>query len=135
MRLIILLFLMANAFCAYSQLFIGDSKRDVKAALVSSNAKFSEAKLTDSTSRISWLKENEFQMIWVLNQKDTVIRQTLIPEKENGINEFVKWFNKDFVIISPTEWRNYRNGIIYEIKMENLLNEHIFAITLFRNHN
>ena len=132
MKPIFLLFFFAHSAFAYSQFFIGVSKRDVKSSLLNNNIEFTEEKLTDTTSRISWLSENEFQMIWVLNSKDTVIRQTLISEKENGINEFVKWFNKDFVIISATEWRNYSNGIIYEIKLENLFGELIFSIRLLQ---
>lgn len=129
MKPFILLLLLTNFAIAHSQFFVGVSKRDVKSALLDFNIKFTEAKLTDTTSRISWLSENEFQMIWVLNSMDTVTRQTLISEKENGINEFVKWFNEDFVIISATEWRNYSNGIIYAIKLENLFGELIFSIT------
>jgi hypothetical protein len=130
MKYLILFFLLIQSAFAHSQFFVGDSKKDVKSALVKNNIEFTEAKLTDTTSRISWLNKNEFQMIWVLDSNDTVIRQTLISEKENGINEFVKWFNKDFVIISPNEWRNYAKEKIYKIKLEYLLSEPIFSITL-----
>ena len=114
----------------YSQFFVGDSKETVKSALISNNLRFTESKLTDITSRISVLYENEYQMIWVLDSNDIVIRQTLIPEMENGVNEFVKWFNKDFVIISNTEWRNYANGRIYKIQLVYILQEPFFSITL-----
>ncbi len=69
-------------------------------------------------------------MILVLNTKNIVTQQTLIPEKANGVNEFVKWFNKDFVIISETEWKNYTNGKIYKIQLEYILKEPFFSITL-----
>ena len=49
---------------------------------------------------------------------------------ENGINNFVKWFNKDFVVISPTKWRNYSRNLIYDIELENLFGEYIFTITI-----
>lgn len=114
----------------YSQFFVGDSKETVKSALKRNNLKFTESELTDMTIRISVLYENEYQMIWVLDSDDIVTRQTLIPEKENGVNEFVKWFNEDFVIISDTEWRNYENGRIYRIQLEYILQEPFFSITL-----
>ena len=130
MKYIILLLLITKSTFSYSQFFVGDTREKVKSALIKGKINFTENKLTDTTSRISWLSENEFQMIWVLDNKGLVTRQTLISEKENGINEFVKWFNKDFVIISPTEWRNYANGKIYQIKLEYLYNEPFFSITL-----
>jgi hypothetical protein len=127
-----LLFIIFIAFTlpTYSQFFVGESKEEVIYALKNANIQFTEDKLTDSTSRISWLKENQFQMIWVLNRDSIVTRQTLIPEKDNGLNEFVKWFNKDFVIVSLTEWRNYLKGRIYQIKLEYMLNEPFISITL-----
>lgn len=130
MRYLVLFHLLIQSNLGYSQFFVGDSKETVKSALISNNLRFTESKLTDITSRISVLYENEYQMIWVLDSNDIVIRQTLIPEMENGVNEFVKWFNKDFVIISNTEWRNYANGRIYKIQLVYILQEPFFSITL-----
>ena len=84
---------------------------------------------TIKIDRISWLIENEFQMILLFNDEDIVYKQTLIPEKKNGVNEFVKWFNKDFVIISDTEWKNYSNGRIYNIKLIYIGREPLFSIS------
>ena len=94
MRYIFLFFLLIQSNLGYSQFFVGDSKETVKSALKSNNFKFTESELTDTTSRISVLYENEYQMIWVLDSNDIVIKQTLIPEMENGVNVFVKWFNR-----------------------------------------
>lgn len=130
MRFLIVLFILFQSFLVYSQFYVGDSREDVKSVLQKNNVKFTESELTDSTSRISVLYKYDYQMIWVLNSNDIVTRQTLIPEKENGLNEFVKWFNKKFVIISDTEWRNYSNGRIYKIQLEYILREPFFSITL-----
>ena len=130
MRHVLLIFLLAQSISSYSQFFVGDSKEYTKAILEKNEIVFSEAVLTDTTSRISWIVENAFQMILVLNNEDIVIRQTLLPDGENGVNEFVKWFNKDFVIISDAEWRTYENGRIYKIKLEHLYGEPYFSITL-----
>lgn len=130
MRCIVLFFLLIKFNLGYSQFFVGDSKNIVISALKSNNVKFTENELSDTTSRISVLYESKYQMIWVLDSNDIVIRQTLIPEMENGVNQFVKWFNEDFVIISDTEWRNYANGRIYKIQLEYLLQEPFFSITL-----
>lgn len=117
----------------FSQFFVGDRKQDVKSALIEKNIDFTEERLTDTTSRISWLKQKEFQMIWVFNDNDIVTRQTLIPESKNGLNEFVKWFNEDYVALSPTEWRNYQKDRIFQIKLEYILKEPFFSITLLEN--
>jgi|GEM_PF-2146792 hypothetical protein len=130
MRYLLLLFLFTQPISTYSQFFVGDSKKFAKSVLKREKIKFTEDKITDTTGRISWIFENEYQMILVLNTDEIVIRQTLIPEKENGVNEFVKWFNKDFVIISDTEWKNYSNGRIYKIHLEYILGEPFFSITL-----
>ncbi len=130
MRYLIILFILVQPFFAYSQFYVGDSREAVKSVLQKNNVKFTESELTDSTSRISVLYKYDYQMIWVLNSNDIVTRQTLIPEKENGVNEFVKWFNKDFVIISDTEWRNYTKGRIYKIQLKYILREPFFSITL-----
>ena len=130
MRYIVLFFLLIQSNLGYSQFFVGDSKETVISALKRNNIKFTESELTDTTSRISVLYDNEYQMIWGLDSNDIVFRQTLIPEMENGVNEFVKWFNEDFVIISDTEWRNYANGRIYKIQLKYILQEPFFSITL-----
>ncbi|MEZ4986081.1 MAG: hypothetical protein R2795_13765 [Saprospiraceae bacterium] len=130
MRYLVLFFLLIQSISGYSQFYVGDSNETVISTLKRNNVEFTESELTDSTSRISVLYENEYQMIWGLDSNDMVIRQTLIPEGENGVNEFVKWFNKDFVIISDTEWRNYANGKIYKIQLEYILLEPLFSITL-----
>jgi hypothetical protein len=130
MRYSILFFILIQSFFAYSQFYVGDSRKYVKSVLQKNNVKFTESELTDSTSRISVLYKYDYQMIWGINSNDIVTRQTLIPEKENGVNEFIKWFNKDFVIISETEWRNYANGRIYKIQLEYILREPFFSITL-----
>lgn len=128
MKYLVLLFFIINSTLAYSQFFVGVTKRDVKTTLLKNKIIFTEDKLTDTTSRISWLNENQFQMIWILNSNDSVTKQTLISEKKNGINEFVKIFNESFVVISATEWRNYTNGIVYNIKLVNLYGDFIFSI-------
>ena len=130
MRHVVLFFILIQSNLGYSQFFVGDSKETVISALKRNNIKFTESELTDTTSRISVLYDNEYQMIWGLDSNDIVFRQTLIPEMENGVNEFVKWFNEDFVIISDTEWRNYANGRIYKIQLEYILQEPFFSITL-----
>ena len=130
MRHVIISFLLFFSFTAYSQFNVGDSKELVISALERNNIEFTQSMLTDSTSRISVLQENEYQMIWILDATGKVTKQTLIPEMENGVNEYVKWFNKDFVIISDTEWKNYDNGRIYKIQLESILQEYFFSITL-----
>lgn len=132
MRYLITFLLITISLSGYSQFFIGDSKQAVKSVLHGNNVKITEDKLTDSTSRISWLVENEFQAIWVLDIYGKVIRQTIIPEKKNGVNDFVKRFNRDFVVISDTEWKNYSQGILYHIKLEYIVNEPIFSVILTR---
>ena len=114
----------------YSPFFVDESRGYTKSVLEKNKIKYSEDNVTDTTNRISWIVENEFQMILVLNTDHIVTRQTLIPEKVNGVNEFVKWFNRDFVVISETEWRNYTNGRIYKIQLEYILSEPFFSITL-----
>ena len=130
MRYLLIFFLLILIEPCYSQFFVGDTKETVKSALQKKNIKFTESKVTDTTNRISWLVENEYQVIWVLDLHDSVIRQTIIPEKENGANELVKWFNRDFVVISPAEWRNYADGRIYKIQLEYILRESLFSVTL-----
>ena len=130
MRYIFIFFILFQSLLGHSQFFVGDSKENVKSALKSTNIEFTESNLNDTISRISVLYENEYQMIWVFDINDKVINQTLIPEMENGVNEFVKWFNKDFVVISDIEWRNYTNGRIYKIQLKYILQEPFFSITL-----
>lgn len=130
MKDVLLFILLTQSVLCYSQFFVGDSREFAKSILEKNEIKFDENIVTDTTKRISWIVENEYQMILVLNTDDIVTRQTLIPEKENGVNEFVKWFNEDFVIISDTEWKNYTNGRIYKINLEYILREPFFSITL-----
>ncbi len=130
MKYLIIFSLLVQSNWIYSQFNVGDSREFVIQALKRNEVIYTESELSDTTSRISVLQENEYQMIWALDSNNIVTRQTLIPESENGVNEFVRWFNRDFVIISDTEWRNYTNGRIYKIKLESFLKESLFSITL-----
>lgn len=117
MRYVILLFLLVQSLLGYSQLFfIGESRADIKSLLKKNKLEFEEYSRTDSTSGIAFYYEGGTQMTCVLDSNDIVIWQRLYPEGE-PVNYFVKWFNKDFVIISDTEWRNYENGKIYKIEL------------------
>lgn len=130
MKFLFVLYLFVHSFYSNAQFYVGESREFVKSVLIESDVTFTEDVITDSISRISWLVEDQFQMIFVLNLDDIVTRQTLIPEGKNGVNEMVKWFNEDFVIVSETEWRNYENGKIFKIELEYILNEPFFSITL-----
>mgnify|MGYP001798388010 CR=1 FL=1 len=99
MRYLILVFLIMQSVSGYSQFFVGDSTEFAESILEKNKIKFTKSKLTATTSRISWIVDNEYQKILVYNTKNTITRQTLIPEGENGVNEFVRWFNEDFVVI------------------------------------
>lgn len=135
MKYILIVFLMATPCWGHCQFFVGDSKISVQAILDNSKIRYSEEIITDSTYRISWMADNLYQMIILFNRHDTVIRQTLIPEAENGVNNLVKWFNKEFVVVSDTEWKNYANGRIYRIQLEYILREPFFSITLVKEGN
>lgn len=130
MRLLILFVLLICPLLTFAQFFVGGTKEEVLAVLKKNNVKFEESAVTDSTSRISVHEENDFQMIWALNNKGVVQRQTLIPYKENGVNEYVKLFNRDYVVVSDTEWKTYSAGKIFLIKLEYLLKEPFFSITI-----
>jgi len=132
MKSFVSLILIVFPLSAFAQYFVGDSKEDVLKVLRKKNVKFEESQVTDSTSRISVLEENNYQMIWVLDSNDKVLRQTLIPYRENGVNEFVKIFNRDYVVVSDTEWKSYSSGKIFLIKLEFIYREPLFSITLFK---
>jgi len=128
MKYLIILFFCCTKLNAQNLWFCGTTKYEVKTILTENKKEFTIDKLTDSTSRVSWLIKNAFQMIWAFNSKDSLFSQTLISEHKNGINEFVQMFNKDFVIISSTKWRNYNAGVIYEIELIDFFGEFIFTI-------
>ena len=132
MKYALLLFLLTKTVFSYSQFFVGDSRVLAKSILDTKKIDYSEDLIEEpyKIDRISWIIENEYQMILIFNTDDVVIKQTLIPEKKNGVNEFVKWFNEEFVVVSNTEWKNYANGRIYNIKLEYILREPLFSITL-----
>jgi hypothetical protein len=112
---------------------VGDTKDEAAKTLHELRIPYEQNRINDTTSRFSWIIPNEYQMIIVFNNSGIATRQTLIPEKENGVNEFVSNFNKDYVKISDIEWRNYENGRIYKITLEYILTEPFFSITLSEN--
>lgn len=129
MKYVMLFILFTQSTLSYSQFFVGESREFAKSVLQNKKIKFEESKLTDTTSRISWTIEGEYQEILVLDRNDIGTIQSIIPERDQVINELVKWLNKDFVIISDTEWRNYANGKIYKIQLSYLYENAIFTIT------
>jgi hypothetical protein len=130
MRYLLLLLLFTQYNLGYSQFCIGDSEEFTKSVLEQKKIKYTVDKITDTSNRISYIIENEYQMIFLFNASGIINSQTLIPEKKNGVNEFVRWFNRDFVVISDTEWRNYSKGRIFKIQLEHILHEPYFKITL-----
>ena len=133
MRHILLIGLFLKTSICCSQFFVGFTKEETAKSLYNLRIPYEENKINDTTSRFSWILPNEYQMIVVFNESGVSTRQTLIPEKENSVNEFVSNFNKDYVRISDIEWRNYTNGRIYKITLEYILNEPLFSITLSEN--
>jgi len=126
----------AFAFCAlflsysgYTQFYVGDTKDAAKAALIKAKIKFKEARLTDTTYRFSWMDQDKYEIILVFNANNTVIQETIIPEKDEFVNGVVKWFNRDLVVVSDTEWKHYANGTIYKVQLSYILNEPLFTIS------
>lgn len=128
MKYIIILFISINSLHAQDLWFCGTTKNEVKKALSENKKDFTEDKLTDSTKRISWEIIGDFQMIWVFDLKDSLKFQSLFSLKDNGINEIVSFFNREFVVVSTTKWRHYKDGIIYEIELKDLIGIFYFSI-------
>jgi len=122
-----------QSISAYSQFFVGQTKDFANSFLQKNHIKFTRANLTDTTSRLSWMNENQYQVILVFDVKDSVILQTIIPENDKVINQLVRKFTKDFVTVSETEWRNYAKGKIYQIRLSYLLENALFTISIIPN--
>jgi hypothetical protein len=134
MRYIFFFLLLLKSISCYSQFYVGDSKEEAESILQRGEINFTQAKLSDTTNRVAWFTEDSiYEEILVLNNNNIVTKQTIVQGKDNPnftINELVKWFNKDFVTISPTEWRDYDKGRIYKIQLDYLLDQPLFTITL-----
>jgi hypothetical protein len=75
------------------------------------------------------MEPDKYQMILVFDTKEMVTQQTIIPENEEAGNFFIKWFNKDYVIVSDTEWKAYTMGKILKIQLSFILDNALFSIT------
>lgn len=71
----------------------------------------------DGADIFSYSKDNQGRLIYFLKTRNgnEVCYQWKTLEQFDRINEFVKFFNKEYVTISKMRWKDYKTNTVYEV--------------------
>jgi len=112
-RYLILLVLLAMATSVFSQARLGRSIFEVKAEYTEYSV--TEQKLGDSDMLLIDLPKAYVKHVF--NDQNDCILSLIIPKDSPAVQYYVERYNKELVIISPTEWRFYVGGSIAQVKL------------------
>jgi len=112
-RYLILLVLLAMATSVFSQARLGRSIFEVKAEYTEYSV--TEQKLGDSDMLLIDLSKAYVKHVF--NDQNDCILSLIIPKDSPAVQYYVERYNKELVIISPTEWRFYVGGSIAQVKL------------------
>lgn len=112
-RYLILLVLLIMAAPVFSQARLGRNIFEIK----SEYAKYSvtEQKLGDSDMLLIDLPQAYVKHVF--DDQNDCILSLIIPKDSPAIQHYVERYNKELVIISPTEWRFYVGGSIAQVEL------------------
>lgn len=112
-RYLILLVLLAMATSVFSQARLGRSIFEVKAEYTEYSV--TEQKLGDSDMLLIDLPKAYVKHVF--DDQGDCILSLIIPKDSPAVQFYVERYNKELVIISPTEWRFYVGDSIAQIKL------------------
>lgn len=112
-RYLILLVLLAMATSVFSQARLGRSIFEVKAEYTEYSV--TEQKLGDSDMLLIDLPKAYVKHVF--DDQGDCILSLIIPKDSPAVQYYVERYNKELVIISPTEWRFYVGDSIAQIKL------------------
>lgn len=104
------------AITMYAQSRLGYSVSEIR-------QEFSESKYN---LKSNYDKNNNFyisistetsSVVYYFNSNDKCIITFIVPDNQGSLNAYVESYNKQYVIVSPTQWKMYCSEGIAEIKL------------------
>jgi hypothetical protein len=122
---LLMLFLCILSFKGYSQFYSGYLESNVRSQIISNN----ENKPVPINKKILNTQEGSFSLIWNGTMFNTTQDCELSVTFANGVSncficvpssaivlkQFVNFFNVNFIAISSSQWKVYKNGKTYSI--------------------
>ena len=112
-RYLILLVLLAMATSVFSQARLGRSIFEIKAEYT--NNSVTEQRLENNDMLLIDLSRAYVKHVF--DDQGDCILSLIIPKDSPAVQFYVEKYNKELVIISPTEWRFYVGGSIAQVKL------------------
>jgi hypothetical protein len=112
-KYLILLVLLIMAAPVFSQARLGRNIFEIKSEYAKYSVK--EQKLGDSDMLLIDLPQAYVKHVF--DDEGDCILSLIIPKDSPAIQHYVERYNKELVIISPTEWRFYVGGSIAQVKL------------------
>ena len=101
---------------AYSQARLGSSATEIKNEFWETKHNLKSGYTDDGIYYISIWTERA-TVFYYFNEDKVCILCMIIPDNQGALNFYVELYNKQYVIVSSTEWKMYSNGGIAEISL------------------
>jgi len=120
--LLFLVFSLYFSISGYSQYYLGQSEKQIREVIDGEIVK-DYIKLGDTKAKtLTWFdKPNSSLVLVMFNTYDEIIRTIISPSDRDATQSWVKFFNKNYVIVSEKEWTLYSDtGNTLKIKLSYL---------------
>lgn len=112
--LLLILILLSNICIAQSR--VGSTEEEIKAEFWTDKYKAMSSYTDNKTYYIS-VKLERSLVIYYFTEKKVCYMTAIFPDTDGDLNAYVEYYNKQYVIISPTRWKMYNNNGFCNIEL------------------
>ena len=115
-RTLLTIFFAITTVIVFGQSRIGSSATDIKSEFWESKYKLKSGYDKDNDYYIT-LQTEKATVTYYFNTDKVCTSTIIIPDNQGALNFYVELYNKQYVIVSSTEWKMYSNNGIASIKL------------------
>jgi hypothetical protein len=113
--LLTILFAILNVLL-FGQARLGTSASDIKSEFGETSYNLKSGYDSDGDYYIT-VKTERANVVYYFNSAGICTSTIIAPDNQGALNFYVELYNKQYVIVSSTEWKMYSNGGIASVKL------------------
>ena len=115
-KLLLLVLLLFSITTIYSQARMGYTLENIKNEFNGPEENF-EINFTNEGLKFASITTPETYVFYYFNESDICISSIILPRNVKVLNNIVRKYNNEYIIISNTEWKIYYSNGIIRIKL------------------
>ncbi|MFK7947914.1 MAG: hypothetical protein AB8G11_10005 [Saprospiraceae bacterium] len=115
-RKLLIIIAMLLSMSSFSQARLGSSATEIKNEFWESYYELDSGYDSDGDYYIK-IEVEKASVIYFFDSDKICNRTFILPDNQGALNYFVELYNKQYVIVSSTEWKMYSSGGIASIKL------------------